>query len=72
MTTQFKYLITNGNLGTLDQSIVRYSVHPNGRRALMSAIQEHANRTGLESWAYPWPETGLVETNRYYPRTPNN
>ena len=67
--TKYRYLITNGKLGTFDEAIVRYSVHPNGQRALINAIQEHANRTGRESWAYPWPESGLIETNRYYPRS---
>ena len=64
-----KWLVTNGNLGTLDQTIVRYSSHPNGIRALMAFIQEHANRTGLKSWA----ETMDIETpNRYYPRHPQH
>lgn len=70
MTTQYKYLITNGKLGTFDQRIARYSVHPNGRRALINAIQEHANRTGLESWATPWHLDELESKNRYYPRKP--
>jgi hypothetical protein len=68
-----RYLITNGELGTLDNSIVRYSLHPNGQRALKYWIQELANRTGREAWAYRWPEHGaVIETNRYYPRQPNN
>lgn len=72
MATQYKYLVTNGGLGTDNQFIVRYSVHPNGRRALINAIQDHANRTGLESWATPWAQDELETKNRYYPRTPNN
>ena len=70
MATQYKYLITNGKLGTFDQSIVRYSVHPNGRRALINAIQAHADRTGLESWATPWEKDELDVRNRYYPKRP--
>lgn len=72
MATQCRYLITNGDLGTFDNSIVYYSLHPNGRRALIRTIQEHANRTKKESWAYPWPDSisGVNEKNRYYVRTP--
>jgi len=70
MATQCKYLVTNGGVGTDSNWIVRYSVHPNGRRALIRAIQELANRTGLESWATPWHLNEYESKNRYYPRKP--
>ena len=69
---QYKWVITNGELGTLDNSIVRYSVHSNGRRALQNAIERHANRTKRESWAEIWEAYGRDDANRYYPRTPTN
>ena len=72
MATQYKYLITNGGLGTDNQWIVRYSVHSNGRRALIKTIQQMANMTGKESWATPWGRDELETKNRYYPRTPTN
>lgn len=73
MPIKYRYLITNGELGTLDQHFAHYSVHPNGRRALFAAIQQHADNTGRESWAYPWPEGGELDTkNRYYPKAPQN
>lgn len=69
----YRWLITNGELGTLDNQIATYSSHPNGRRALMRAIQQHADQTGRESWAEMWPHylaDDRKPINRYYPRKP--
>ena len=68
---QVKFLITNGKLGTLDQTIVHYSQHPNGVRALQNAIKDHAHRTGLESWAVLWQDVHNDTANRWYPRKPD-
>ncbi len=65
------FWITNGELGSFDNSKVYYSLHANGIRALKKQIQFHANRTGKLSWAelaQDFPEA----KNRYYPRKPNN
>jgi hypothetical protein len=66
---KYEYWITNGQLGSLDNTKVAYSIHPNGRRALQNAIQAHANRTGLLSWAEPASQFPNAK-NHYYPRTP--
>lgn len=70
--TQYKYLVTNGELGTDNQWIVRYSVHSNGRRALIKTIQQLANQSGRVAWATPWGKDELETSNRYYPRNPTN
>jgi hypothetical protein len=66
---KWEYWITNGQLGSLDNTKVAYSIHPNGRRALQNAIQAHANRTGLESWAIPTTEP-ISTPRRWYPKRP--
>lgn len=67
---QVKWLVTNGDLGTFDNRIVYYTLHNNGRRALQKFIQEHADRTGKQSWAEIFSYEPAK--NRYYPRNPNN
>jgi hypothetical protein len=48
-----KYYITNGGLGTDNQSIRTHAIHtPQGRAAMRRAVDSHAKRTGKESWAY--------------------
>ena len=72
------YWITNGQLGTFDNTRVSYSLHPNGQRALIRQIKEHANRTGRESWAeLVWDiekqqQDSKHTISRYYPRQPNS
>ena len=66
-----RYIITNGELGTLDQTVVTYSRHGNGQRALKAAIQHHADRTGRESWAILAADYH-TPPNRFYPRKPTN
>lgn len=68
---KYEYWITNGRVGSLDNTKVAYTIHPNGRRALMNAIQDHANRTGLRSWAEYGNEFPNAK-NHLYPRNPNN
>ncbi len=48
-----KYYITNGGLGTDNQSIRTHAIHtPQGRAAMRRAVDSHAKRTGKASWAY--------------------
>jgi len=48
-----KYYITNGGLGTDNQSIRTHAIHtPQGRAAMRRAVDSHAKRTGKTSWAY--------------------
>jgi hypothetical protein len=48
-----KYYITNGGLGTDNQSIRTHAIHtPQGRAAMRRAVDSHAKRTGKESWSY--------------------
>ena len=48
-----KYYITNGDLGTLNQSIRHHAINtPQGRSAMRRAVDAHAQRTGKTSWAY--------------------
>ena len=67
---KYRWLITTGDLGSLDNYFVEYTLHPNGKRALYRAIQDFANQTGRECWAeIPSEPRGR---NRYYPARPNN
>jgi hypothetical protein len=72
------YWITNGQLGTADNWRVSYSLHPNGRRALIKRIKELADLSGRESWAElvfdlnKHQEDNRHTINRYYPRQPNS
>ena len=48
-----KYYITNGGLGTDNESIRRHAINtPQGRAAMRHAVDSHAKRTGKASWAY--------------------
>lgn len=71
---QTKWLVTNGDVGSFDNRIVYYSRHNNGIRALQRVIQEHADRTGRESWAELWPldyDFRKIQ-HRYYVRQPQH
>jgi hypothetical protein len=46
-----RYWITTGNLGSLDNMLVSYSLHSNGRRALIRRIKDFANQHGNQAWA---------------------
>ena len=48
-----KYYITNGDLGTFDNSIRHHNLNSNqGRAAMRRAVDSHTERTGKSSWAY--------------------
>ncbi len=70
---QHKYYLTQGGL---IQEIARYSVHPNGQRALIRRIQALADQTGQETWAESeldlnrWQQYREKQPNRLYPRKP--
>jgi hypothetical protein len=46
-----RYWITTGNPGSLDNTLVSYSLHPNGTRALIRRIKDFANQHKKEAWA---------------------
>jgi hypothetical protein len=68
---RYKWLVTNGDVGTDGNAIFYYSNHPNGRRALIKHIKAMSERTGKFSWAVPWPETYKEDPNRYYGQKPD-
>jgi hypothetical protein len=48
-----KYYITNGGLGTGNQSIRQHDLgSPQGRAAMRRAVDSHATSTNKTSWAY--------------------
>lgn len=70
--SKFKWLVTNGDVGTDGNAIFYYSLHGNGTRALIRRIQEMADRTGQPAWAEPWPldyDFRKIQT-KYYRKYP--
>ena len=48
-----KYYITNGGMGTDNNSIRRHALNSNqGHAAMRRAVDAHAERTGKTSWSY--------------------
>jgi hypothetical protein len=71
---RYKWLVTNGDVGTDGNAIFYYSIHANGRRALIKRIEEMVDRTGRSSWAVKWNDLNdpdFREPNKYYRRWPN-
>lgn len=73
-----KYWITNGDLGSCNNVLVSYSLHGNGRRALINRIRDLANQTKREAWAelvfdiQRNQENKNHTINKFYPRQPNS
>lgn len=68
-TQQYPYWITTGGLGSSDNFKVSYSIHANGRNALIRAIQNFANQTNKPAWA-EWDADFPNAKTRLYPRNP--
>jgi hypothetical protein len=71
------YWITTGTVGSLDNVLVSYSLHGNGRRALIRKIKDFANQNGREAWAellfdiHRNQENPKHTINRFYTQQPD-
>lgn len=68
---RYRWLVTNGDVGTDGNAIFYYSIHPNGRRALIKQIEAMVKRTGRSAWAVKYSEIHDREPTKYYRRWPN-